>query len=184
MTAQKFDSEKPPMDLIDPDFAVSIPYATKRLEPGQLLDLAFRTCPDNLEQVEALVSAVRYELCFYTLAGDEPPATDATWPLWQLAKVLGFGAHKYAPNNWRKGLPRARVWSAALRHIYAWARGEVFDLETGLPHLAHALCELMFLWRFVVDGLDLPDDRFVKAAPRVEKTILSGCNVPDCENCP
>lgn len=68
-----------------------------------------------------------------------------TAPLEEIARVLDFGAVKYAPNNWRKGLAYSRVYGAILRHLWAWWRGEDNDRETGLPHLAHAGCEILFL---------------------------------------
>lgn len=64
----------------------------------------------------------------------------------EVAKVLTFGAVKYAPNNWRK-VPDAldRYLAAALRHQLAYMTGELNDPESGLPHLAHAACCLMFI---------------------------------------
>ena len=61
------------------------------------------------------------------------------------AKVLAFGAHKYAPNNWRKGLSWGRVIGAIFRHLFAFMQGEDLDSETGLPHVDHLGCEVMFL---------------------------------------
>ena len=58
--------------------------------------------------------------------------------------VLGFGAKKYAAHNWRKGLQLSRVLGAALRHIFSFLRGENADPESGLSHLYHASCCLMF----------------------------------------
>ena len=60
--------------------------------------------------------------------------------------VLTHGATKYAPDNWRhvEGW-RWRYAAAALRHVFAWLRGERLDEESGLPHLAHATCCLLFL---------------------------------------
>lgn len=81
----------------------------------------------------------------------------------ELAKVLTFGAKKYAPHNWRKGISYARLIAAALRHIYAFARGEDFDEETGLPHPAHAMCCMMFLVWMMKERRD-QDDRW-KSAP-------------------
>jgi hypothetical protein len=63
-----------------------------------------------------------------------------------LAEVLTFGAAKYGPENWRM-VPdlRSRYIAAAMRHINAWRIGEENDQETGLPHLAHAMCNLAFI---------------------------------------
>jgi len=60
--------------------------------------------------------------------------------------VLTYGAKKYAPENWRH-VPdaRARYHAAARRHLAAWAGGEQMDPESGLPHLAHAACCILFL---------------------------------------
>lgn len=63
--------------------------------------------------------------------------------------VLEFGSKKYADNNWMK-VPdaKARYYDAAMRHLDAWFNGDIKDAETGLPHLAHAICCLMFLMWF------------------------------------
>lgn len=75
-------------------------------------------------------------------------------PLEDIAKVLTFGAKKYAPDNW-KHVPDAvaRYEAAMLRHISAYKKGEMMDPETGLPHLAHAGCCLMFLMEFTTGDL-------------------------------
>lgn len=62
-----------------------------------------------------------------------------------VADILRYGAQKYAPHNWRKGMQWSRMYGAALRHLFAWQRGETVDAESGLPHLAHASCCLLFL---------------------------------------
>lgn len=62
-----------------------------------------------------------------------------------LAAVLQFGAKKYAPRNWELGMDWSRVWDAAQRHLWAWWQGESNDPETGLSHLGHAFCCIMFL---------------------------------------
>lgn len=63
-----------------------------------------------------------------------------------LAKILTFGAKKYAPNSWQHvedGLERYRA--ALLRHTFAIQRGELIDPESGLPHSAHAMCCAAFI---------------------------------------
>lgn len=78
---------------------------------------------------------------------------------WGLAQVLTFGAKKYAADNWRKGLEWRRCLGAARRHLNAFARGEELDPESGLPHIDHAACEIMFLSEFQKAGSG-QDDRF------------------------
>lgn len=64
----------------------------------------------------------------------------------EMAKVMTFGAMKYAPNNWQlveDGLERYRA--ALLRHSFAMQSGEVLDAESGLHHAAHAMCCAAFI---------------------------------------
>lgn len=68
----------------------------------------------------------------------------------ELVTVLEFGARKYEKNNWKKLniKEKDRYLDAALRHIEAYRCGEEFDSETDLPHIVHAMCNLMFLRYF------------------------------------
>ncbi|AGR46570.1 hypothetical protein TW1_054 [Pseudoalteromonas phage TW1] len=73
-------------------------------------------------------------------------------PLSDVNKVLEFGAKKYGANNWQKvDNAKERYFNAAMRHLLAWQSGELLDDESGLPHLAHAQCCLMFMMHFDVD---------------------------------
>jgi hypothetical protein len=65
----------------------------------------------------------------------------------EVVKVLTFGAQKYDRDNWQK-VPdsKRRYFDALQRHVWAWKRGEQFDPESGIHHLAHAMCCLMFLY--------------------------------------
>jgi hypothetical protein len=77
----------------------------------------------------------------------------------QTAAVLAFGAQKYAEHNWRAGFAWSRPLSAAMRHITAFNAGEDRDPESGLSHLAHAACCIMFLLEFEKTHQHL-DDRY------------------------
>jgi hypothetical protein len=81
----------------------------------------------------------------------------------QLAKVLTFGAQKYAAHNWRKGIKQSRLIAALLRHTFAHMSGQNLDEESGLPHIAHAMCCCMFLLG-LANRQDL-DDRFSTNMP-------------------
>ena len=75
--------------------------------------------------------------------------------LLEVAKVLTFGANKYAAHAW-KNVPNAvsRYEAALLRHLIAHSKGEVVDPESGLPHLAHAACNMMFLLELNANGAE------------------------------
>lgn len=75
-----------------------------------------------------------------------------------VAKVLQFGAKKYAPRNWEKGMSWGRVFSALMRHMWAWWRKEDKDPETGFSHLEHAACCIAFLIAYEKRGVG-SDDR-------------------------
>lgn len=60
--------------------------------------------------------------------------------------VLEYEATKYAPNGWKHVKnARERYYNAAMRHLQQWWSGEWLDSESGLPHLAHVACCVMFL---------------------------------------
>ena len=85
--------------------------------------------------------------------------------LTELVKVLEVGAAKYAPFNWAKGLSWTECYESLQRHLVAWMGGEDKDPETGLYHMAHVLCNAMFLVHFIVTGTG-KDDR-----PTINKNI-------------
>lgn len=65
-----------------------------------------------------------------------------------IVDVFEYGAEKYQVGNWAH-VPhgRDRYLDAAMRHITARFNGERVDLESGLPHLAHAAASLiMAMW--------------------------------------
>lgn len=76
----------------------------------------------------------------------------------EVGKVLKYGAEKYDAHNWRKGLIWSRLIGAALRHVFAFARGEDKDPETGYSHLAHAACCILFLLSYTITN-NGTDDR-------------------------
>lgn len=63
-----------------------------------------------------------------------------------VAQVLTFGAQKYAAHSWQT-VPEGeeRYKSALLRHLTAVGKGEEFDSESNLHHLAHAACNALFI---------------------------------------
>lgn len=87
--------------------------------------------------------------------------------LTEVGAVLTFGAEKYTAHNWRKGIALSRLTSAALRHILAFNEGENIDKESGLSHLAHAICNLAFALEQMKNPVryDAFDDRYLNSLP-------------------
>src|SRR3972149_6287886 len=114
-----------------------------------------------------------------------------------LAKVLGYGANKYGDWNWSKGIVYSRVIAAVLRHINSWRKLEDTDPETGLNHLSHAFCGLMFLITYIARNMTYFDDRIEgnkkTAKPycydcgtdleTTEYNIECGTGVSPCKSC-
>lgn len=66
-----------------------------------------------------------------------------------IVAVFTFGAKKYAPWTWNtleNGYERYKA--AMIRHLIAFERGEFFDPESKLPHLAHVLWNAMAVYYF------------------------------------
>ena len=68
----------------------------------------------------------------------------------EVARVLTAGAEKYSDRNWEKGMRWGRPFASAMRHLWAWWRGEDNDPETGLSHMAHAACCVLFLLQYIL----------------------------------
>lgn len=77
-------------------------------------------------------------------------------PIVEVVRVLTDGAKVYSPHNWKAvENPRERYLAALERHLHArfpdeehLGRGERLDEKSGLAHLAHAVCDLLFLLWF------------------------------------
>lgn len=80
-------------------------------------------------------------------------------------RVLEFGAKKYAKGNWAKGMPWSVCFTCTMSHLSKAWQGEEKDEESGLPHLAHAMCNIVFLLGYRTlypEG----DDRLPEFAPK------------------
>lgn len=68
-----------------------------------------------------------------------------------MVQVLEFGAKKYAAYNWTKGggFSWVRVTASCFRHLFAWLAGQDNDPESGLNHIYHAQCNLLFLAHYI-----------------------------------
>jgi hypothetical protein len=69
----------------------------------------------------------------------------------EVVKVLTYGAAKYDRFNWEK-VEAVRYQAATMRHFSTHMQGEKIDQESGISHLAHAICSLLYLLDFELKG--------------------------------
>lgn len=74
-----------------------------------------------------------------------------------MIEVLEFGAKKYSPDNWKKGLDRKEILESMQRHLAALMDGQNNDPETGLPHMGHIMCNAMFYSYFEIKDKENKD---------------------------
>lgn len=108
------------------------------------------------------------------MLGDRKSRTETKMP-WRLlpydalvhvARVMRYGATKYAARNWERGLPYDETFDSLMRHLTAWYLGEDYDGQPCCPtsdtsgelHLAHVAWNALALLAFTVRGrIDLDD---------------------------
>ena len=83
-----------------------------------------------------------------------------------MVRVLEFGAIKYEPFNWTKGLSITEICESLKRHLDAFMEGEDNDPESKLSHIGHIQCNALFLSWMYENRPDL-DDR-ITLKQRVE----------------
>lgn len=66
-----------------------------------------------------------------------------------MIKVLMYGAHKYARDNWKKGSSKTEILDSLLRHVAELTQGNLMDDESKLEHIGHLMCNAMFYSYFI-----------------------------------
>lgn len=105
--------------------------------------------PFHLKRLQALC----YKLSLTLVLGkDAHIKKDPENPLYDLrafesmAQVMMFGGKKYERNNWMKPNPDPLSSGDSLdRHVKWMIIGEMDDTDSGLPHIGHIMCNVMFL---------------------------------------
>lgn len=84
----------------------------------------------------------------------------------QVVGVMTYGDIKYPnpPRNWELGIQYSRIFASLIRHAWKWFMAKVTgqsgkDPESGLSHMAHVVCNGLFLLTYEVRGMDAFDDR-------------------------
>ena len=78
--------------------------------------------------------------------------------LYEVAKVLTFGAKKYAKHGW-KSIPdgEERCTAALLRHLTEIQNGNMYDDESGLLHISHLATNALFLVYYQLSKINVKD---------------------------
>ncbi len=74
-----------------------------------------------------------------------------------MVEVLEYGAKKYTPHNWKKGLSITEICESMKRHLDAFMEGEDKDPESQLSHIGHMQCNTLFLGWMSKHRPDLED---------------------------
>lgn len=85
------------------------------------------------------------------------------------AMILTIGAVKYARHNWTRGMLWSKVIGPLLRHLLRFMAGEDYDKETGLPHVHHMGCNIMFLQYYFENKVGVDDRLKTKHVSLAEK---------------
>ena len=134
------------MHLIDPKFLKE--FAHDRAEALEYEDEGKSTTVDEedvsqyvcYKAVENIADfMITNDTTFLVWAMDDLESEELTQVM-KIAKVLQYGASRYAPNNWRL-IPQEEHINHALIHIVAHLAGDRQD-----EHIDHALCRLMMAY--------------------------------------
>lgn len=109
---------------------------------GEIVESSLLECPTEY------IESYRHDLI-------PPRALD------EVVKVYTYGTIKYDDNNWRKGMKWGKLYGALERHATKWRWGEIYDDESGLHHLAHAIWQCFALVEYDMFNIGI-DDRFHK----------------------
>lgn len=61
-----------------------------------------------------------------------------------MVEVLEYGAKKYAPENWKKGLDKKEILESMMRHLASLMDGDTLDEDSKCKHIGHIMCNAMF----------------------------------------
>lgn len=163
--SKKFDQGKAALCLIPKDFFLSaqspVFWGEEKFSTmhARTAALAYDSLWDRYQRKQSVWTFADDLAEIHKLIADHILALDAFYDETLLVgKVLAFGAQKYGAWNWAEsGFPYHRLVDAAMRHLAAFVVGDDIDEESDLPHLAHALCCILFLRVQIHKGFGVDD---------------------------
>lgn len=152
-TANRHNEGKPDYSLID---SKTLYYGFTISPPNSVMTMLdhlsnYQFTGDRCELGYAV------ECCVSALNGSPDNKYSVLDPL---VKVLEFGAKKYSPFNWAEGMKWSIPIACVHRHLLMiYSKGEQLDSESGQPHIAHVMANLLMLIYYHdnnIEGNDLP----------------------------
>ena len=139
--AEKFDSEKPMLDLLHPSLITTY-YGGREpsLEAKVLLGLANIAHARDIESFMSRIFSVLQEIRNGYIEG-----AITEHPFVLCSQAMEHGIAKYSRNNWKLGCEYSRLVGAAMRHVLWMICGEAHDKDSGLSHWAHIMANLNML---------------------------------------
>ena len=86
----------------------------------------------------------------------------------EILEVLKYGAAKYEPRNWEKGMKYSNVIASLDRHWNDFKAGVERDPETGCLHITHVVWNAMALLTFKLRGIGIDDRQKIKMPRQVK----------------
>lgn len=116
--------------------------AWQAARPGEAVKLT----EQHVRQMQRIIRERGTSMVAEKHDGDKP-GVHLVWPgiILGMARVLTYGAKKYAEDQWMHGISFRRIVSAVYRHFLAILMGELIDEESGIEHIYHIATNVMFL---------------------------------------
>lgn len=142
----RFNSGKPRLDLL-PGWALD-----------RIVDQLYQEDLISMERVTEVgwLTAMWDGFIEPRIALERAMATVTVEEMLGAARVFEFGAGKYAPWNWAKGMPWSVPFACYMRHTLL-CNEDLPDAESGQPHRHHAVCNLIMLQHFIDYCPDMND---------------------------
>lgn len=131
---------------------------------------------------EGALQALRVLADWQERRGNLWEASEALGDVWdECAHGFAYGEKKYAAWNWTRGQPWSVPMASCARHLRKLIQGHVIDVESEVPHIGLAECNLVMLRLFAVnypEGDDRPPagtlgQRLVPPAPKPSGPIYA-----------
>lgn len=135
---------------------------------GTATDFKFRKNPVDEDKSTVLSKNIQ---CAKADKGKLPISLVPMFIIKCIAAIRKYGEEKYhAPNNWVL-VDKQRYVDAMWRHLIAYQEGEIYDKESGLPHLWHAACNMAFILEMESPDWDVRKQQLIASDPKLQEQL-------------